>query len=382
MSVAGASAFSCGHTDLANTCSASHIGLSRSLSVPLKRRRAFSSPGRPCRCASLSSQARQAIAAASIIAEAQTEHKSIGVSPLLSVDDRLRQLEASYKAQSAAEAEFSSEQLSTSDCFSDVEDDFVQLERSWQAQTQASTSGRGSEANSAVPFASRAYQSHANIRSKRRSSRLYAASTRRNQSPSQGAVAEMQHEPSRCPDSLYCAALRARLQAEKQKRRVSRSGHQSILVLPACAPLIGTTLIVFTCYWNITVAPKCTETILAGHDIAARLVLHAMFGCHRSLAEADAVSMFLYDLGDSSLLSRDEEGHLSRIYQKGFALEAVATTLTQQLQREPTQAELADALTDELHGMSASEMQHVRPSAFLVLSSTHGAKLNSLAAAS
>ena len=70
--------------------------------------------------------------------------------------------------------------------------------------------------------------------------------------------------------------------------------------------------------------------------------------------------MFLYDLGDSSLLSRAEEGQLSRIYQKGCTVEAVTTLLTGQLQREPTHAELADALTDELHGISAADVQQVR----------------------
>ena len=69
--------------------------------------------------------------------------------------------------------------------------------------------------------------------------------------------------------------------------------------------------------------------------------------------------MFLYDLGDSSLLTRSEEGQLSTIYQKGFTVEIATNRLTQQLHREPTHAELADALTGELQGVSAEGLYQV-----------------------
>ena len=219
MSLPAVSVVSFGQPDPGNTCTPSLIAAKRSLSVPLKRQRAFSSPGRLCRCASLSSQARQAFAAASVVAQPRTEQQNAVCTSLLSADDQLSQLEASYQAQSAAELEGSEGQPSTSDC---IEGDFVQLERSWQAQAEASTSGRSSDANSSIPYASRPYQRHANSRSTRRSSRLYAASTRRNQSQSHG-VEEVQAQPSGCPDSQYCAVIRGRLQIEKHKRRVSRS---------------------------------------------------------------------------------------------------------------------------------------------------------------
>ena len=69
--------------------------------------------------------------------------------------------------------------------------------------------------------------------------------------------------------------------------------------------------------------------------------------------------MFLYDLGDSTILSREEEGRLSEIYQKGLTLENVTALLTEQLLREPTSAELADALTDQLHGLSQYQLRQV-----------------------
>ena len=64
----------------------------------------------------------------------------------------------------------------------------------------------------------------------------------------------------------------------------------------------------------------------------------------RSLAEADAVSMFLYDLGDATLLSRQQEGQLSKIYQKGIAQEDAITQLVQDLDRDPTEGELVQHL--------------------------------------
>ena len=121
MSAAGASPFSCGHLDPAHTCTPRHVGAKRSLSVPLKRRRAFSSPHRPCRCSSLTSRAGAASVAASVVVEAQPEQQDLVYSPRVSVDNRLRQLEASFRAQSAAELESSQEQLSASDGGSDLE---------------------------------------------------------------------------------------------------------------------------------------------------------------------------------------------------------------------------------------------------------------------
>ena len=70
--------------------------------------------------------------------------------------------------------------------------------------------------------------------------------------------------------------------------------------------------------------------------------------------------MFLYDLGDSSLLTRSEEGRLSRICQRGCTVDSVKASLTNELQREPTGIELANALPDELHGMSAEALHQVR----------------------
>ncbi|DBA84851.1 TPA: hypothetical protein ACH3X1_005876 [Trebouxia sp. C0004] len=229
MSVVGASPFSCG-LDPAHTCTPGHVGAKRSLSVPSKRLRAFSSPQRPCRCESLSSQARAASVAASAVTDAQTEQQASPHSPLVSIENRLRQLEANFRAQSAAELESSQEQASTPDSVLDLEGHFVQLERSWQAQTQASTSGRSRDVNSAVPFTSlsRPYQKRSSSRSTRRSSRVYAASTRRKRPQSQGVLAEVQS--SQCPDSQYCAIIRQRLQIEKQSNRISRS----VFVRAAC----------------------------------------------------------------------------------------------------------------------------------------------------
>ena len=228
MSINGASPFSYGQLDPAHTCTPGHVGAKRNLSVPSKRRRAFSSPQRPCCCDPLNSQARAASVAASVVTEAQTEQQDSLHSPLVSAENRLRQLEASFRAQSAAELESSQEQQSTPGSASELEGDFVQLERSWQAQTQASTSGRSRDVNSAVPFTSRRYQKRSSSRSIRRSSRVYAASTRRNRPQSQGVIAEVQS--SRCPDSQYCAIIRERLQIEKQSNRISRS----VFVRAAC----------------------------------------------------------------------------------------------------------------------------------------------------
>lgn len=372
MSAAGASPFSCGHLDPAHTCTPRHVGAKRSLSVPLKRRRAFSSPHRPCRCSSLTSRAGAASVAASVVVEAQPEQQDLVYSPRVSVDNRLRQLEASFRAQSAAELESSQEQLSASDGGSDLEGNFVQLERSWQAQTEASTSGRQGDANSVVPFRSRQYQQRSSSRSKRRSSRLYAAATRRNQSQSHGVPAMIQPQPSSCPDSHYCAVLRNRLQIERQKNRVSRSGYMYAVkhtysARPSmshvnCRALLRTVQ---------HMRHICSEIWHVHSQQAGRCVInldhpHALlYLCFRSLAQADAISMFLFNLGDSSLLNRSEEGQLSRIFQKGCTVDSVGASLTQQLNRPPTEAELADALPDELHGLTAEEVHQASKPLFV-----------------
>ena len=220
VSCIGSLAFACTQLDPGNTCAICCRGGKRSLSLPQKRRRAFSSLNKTS--ASLASQAGKATVAASV-AQVQTKHQNPVCSPLLCVEDRLRQLEASYQAQPAAELQTSNEQqpASTSDSASSIQGDFVQLERIWRAQAKPSSSGRSSDLNSAVTFASRAYQRRPNTRSKRRSSRLYAASTRRHQAQGQGVEAKSQ--PSGCPDSQYLAVIRERLQLERQKSRVSRS---------------------------------------------------------------------------------------------------------------------------------------------------------------
>ena len=69
--------------------------------------------------------------------------------------------------------------------------------------------------------------------------------------------------------------------------------------------------------------------------------------------------MFLYDLGDSTILTREEEGRLSSIFQKGLALETIEAALCDQLQRTPTAAEVADALTGNLHGLSKQQLHRV-----------------------
>lgn len=69
--------------------------------------------------------------------------------------------------------------------------------------------------------------------------------------------------------------------------------------------------------------------------------------------------MFLYDLGDSTILTREEEGRLSNIFQKGLAVETCEAGLWDQLQRRPTHADLAEALTDNLHGLSQQQLHQV-----------------------
>ena len=62
--------------------------------------------------------------------------------------------------------------------------------------------------------------------------------------------------------------------------------------------------------------------------------------------------MFLYNLGDATLLSRQQEGRLSKIYQKGIAQEDAAAQLAQDLTRVPSEAEL-------LQHLGLSEYQQV-----------------------
>ena len=54
--------------------------------------------------------------------------------------------------------------------------------------------------------------------------------------------------------------------------------------------------------------------------------------------------MFLYNLGDATLLSRQQEGQLSKIYQKGIAQEDAVAQLAQELDRVPSETELLQHL--------------------------------------
>lgn len=69
--------------------------------------------------------------------------------------------------------------------------------------------------------------------------------------------------------------------------------------------------------------------------------------------------MFLYDLGDATILTREEEGRLSNIFQKGLALNACEAALLEQLQRPPTEAEVMEAVTGDLHGLSKEQLHQV-----------------------
>lgn len=62
--------------------------------------------------------------------------------------------------------------------------------------------------------------------------------------------------------------------------------------------------------------------------------------------------MFLYDLGDATLLNRQQEGRLSEIYQKGVAQEDAITQLAQDLDREPSDEE-------QLQHLGLSDSQQV-----------------------
>lgn len=70
--------------------------------------------------------------------------------------------------------------------------------------------------------------------------------------------------------------------------------------------------------------------------------------------------MFLYNLGDSTILTREEEGRLSNIFQKGLAVESSEASLVKQLQRAPTAAELIDTLTGDMHGLSTEQLHQVQ----------------------
>lgn len=221
MSFAGASAHVCGQLDPVNhTCITSTTFAQRILSLPVKGHRPFSSPQRSDSCVLASSQAQPVALVAAVLADkvrADQRHSESSSS----VQDRLRQLEASYKAQSAAELEHIQSQSQRSDVPSDKQGTFSQLERSWQAQSEASTSGRSSASDSTATFIARLCSKGCNNRSKRRSSRLYASSTRRNHAQHQGiAVPDGIHG---CPDTQFCAAIRSRLAKEKHQHRISRS---------------------------------------------------------------------------------------------------------------------------------------------------------------
>lgn len=226
MSLPGAWSHVCVQLDpVTTTCTAGSILPKRSCSLPLKRHRSFSTPRRSGECVLVNAQARPVAAAASVVADTvRTNQQAPPTSSKPSVDDRLRQLEASYKAQSAAELMQIELQPRSLDASSDAEGTFPQLERSWQAQAEASTSGRSSGSQLPASFAARFPSRTSNTRSNRRSSRLYAASTRRNQPQDQGVARPVQTITG-CPDTQFCSVIRERLKREKQTRRISRSEH-------------------------------------------------------------------------------------------------------------------------------------------------------------
>lgn len=215
------------------TCTAGNLLPKRSCSLPLKRHRPFSSPGRSVSCVLVNAQARPVAVAASVVSDTAIRNQQASATTSQpSVDDSLRQLEASYKAQSAAELLHVELRPRSLDASSDAEGTFTQLERSWQAQAEASTSGRGSGSPSSASFAARLPSRKSNTRTNRRSSRLYAASTRRNQPQNQGVARPVQIRIG-CPDTQFCALIRERLKREKQTRRISRSEHPQLQYTPA-----------------------------------------------------------------------------------------------------------------------------------------------------
>ncbi|KAL3145538.1 hypothetical protein ABBQ32_003364 [Trebouxia sp. C0010 RCD-2024] len=282
------------HDPVKSTCPAGNILPKRGWSLPLRHHRPSSSPRRSGSCVLVNSQARSTALAATVTADTVRTDQALVSSPLPTADDRLRQLEASYKAQSAAELLHVEMQPRGLDASSDTH-----FETSWQAQAEASTSGRSSP-HSSASFVARLCSRKPNSRSHRRSSRVCAASARRNQSQDQGVERTPQSTPG-CPDTQFCKVIADRLKKEKQTRRISRS-----------------------------------------------------------LAESSAVSMFLYDLGDATILTREEEGRLSNIFQKGLALTACEAALLGQLQRRPTEAEVMAAVTGDLHGLSKEQLHQVK----------------------
>lgn len=258
MSVPGAWSRVCVQHDPVNsTCTAGSILPKRSLSLPVKRHRPFRSPQRSGSCVCVNSQARPIALAATVTADTvRTDQASVS-SPLPSPDDRLRQLEASYKAQSAAEVLHVEMQPRSLDASSDTEG--TQFEVSWQAQAEASTSGRASAPQSSASFVARLYSKKSNPRAHRRSSRVYAASTRRNQSQNHG-VARPPQIPTGCPDTQFCKVIRDRLKKEKQTRRISRSEPSTPsallhillhkLQVHLCTACKFAVLIHLECYWH------------------------------------------------------------------------------------------------------------------------------------
>ena len=233
MSIPGAWSRVCVQLDpVTTTCTAGSILPKRSCSLPLKRHRPFSSPRRSGSCVLVDAQARPVAVAASVATDTVRTNQASPTSSQPSVDDRLRQLEASYKAQSAAELMQIELRPRSLDASSDAEGTFTQLERSWQAQDEASTSGRSSGSQSAS-FAARFPSRTSNTRSNRRSSRLYAASTRRNQPQDQGIARPVQNSTG-CPDTQFCSVIRERLKREKHTRRISRS--EQLHFTTACTP--------------------------------------------------------------------------------------------------------------------------------------------------
>ena len=241
------------------TCTAGNLLPKRTCSLPLKRHRPFSSPRRSGSCVLANAQARP-VATASVVSDTAIRNQQTSATASQpSVDDRLRQLEASYKAQSAAELMHVEVQPRSLD----AEGTFTQLERSWQAQAEASTSGRSNGSPSSASFAARLPSRKSNTRTNRRSSRLYAASTRRNQLQNQGVARPVQIRIG-CPDTQFCALIRKRLKREKHTRRISKSVHlQLFCIYTACKCISGlhspcvSPVTLHACAWSLKHPHAC-----------------------------------------------------------------------------------------------------------------------------
>ena len=218
MFVAGASPFLHGQSDpCTSTCIPRHIAAGRSWSLHQREHRAFSSSERPCRCASLGPHTRQLIAAASLIADAEPQQRD----SLHRRDDRLSQLEASYLAQSAAQVAASEEQTRSANDSSDRDGNFVQLVRSWQAQAEASVSGRSetSPATASAPKRRRKPRTKNNPRSTRSPGIPHR---RQSQTQLQGVVthsSSVSAANTSDPDRQYCLTLNRRLQRHQKGAR-------------------------------------------------------------------------------------------------------------------------------------------------------------------